>query len=105
MNQLSIAPIANITHRVPPFQSRHIHDLAYVCPIAHTNQYMYSFFSHTINLWNILPDFIVHSVSLATFKHTLQLYHCFDVLAVRYFMHPWLLCINFIRKKFKKKKK
>ena len=40
VNQLSIAPIANITHRVPPFQSRHIHDLAYVCPIARTNQYM-----------------------------------------------------------------
>ena len=44
VNQLSTAPIANITHRIPPFQSRHIHDLAYVCPIAHTNQYMYSFF-------------------------------------------------------------
>ena len=38
VNQLSIAPIANITHRVPLFQSRHIHDLAYVCPIARTNQ-------------------------------------------------------------------
>ena len=50
VNQLSIAPIANITHRVPPFQSRHIHDLAYVCLIARTNQYtcMYSFFFLTV---------------------------------------------------------
>ena len=50
VNQLSIAPIANITHRVPPFQSRHIHDLAFVCPIARTNQYMYSFFPPYIQL-------------------------------------------------------
>ena len=102
VNQLSIAPIANITHRVPPFQSRHIHDLAYVCPIARTNQYMYSFFPHPINLWNNLPDFVVHSDSLATFKHSLQLYQycgCMLALAVRYFMHPLLLCINLILKK------
>ena len=82
MNQLSIAPIANITHRVPPFQSRHIYDLAYVCPIARTNQYMYSFFPHTINLWNNLPDFVAHSESLVTFKHSLKLYHCFNTVDV-----------------------
>ena len=82
VNQLSIAPIANITHRVPPFQSRHIHDLAYVCPIARTNQYMYSFVPHTINLWNNLPDFVVYSESLVTFKHSLQLYHCFNTVDV-----------------------
>ena len=29
VNRLYIAPIANITHRVPPFQSRHIHDLSF----------------------------------------------------------------------------
>ena len=94
-----------LTDLVIPFQSRHI--LAYVCLIARTNQYMYSFFPHTINLWNNLPDFVVHSASLATFKHSLQLYHCFntvDVLAVRYFMHPLLLCINFIKQKYINKK-
>ena len=49
VNQLPIASIANIIHRVPPFQSRHIHDLAFVCPIARTNQYMYSFFPQAYN--------------------------------------------------------
>ena len=44
VNGLSIAPIANLIHRVTPFQSRHMHDLSFVCPIARTNQYMYSFF-------------------------------------------------------------
>ena len=44
VNQLYIAPIASITHRVPPFQSRHIHALYFVCPIA---QYIYSFSPHT----------------------------------------------------------
>ena len=65
MNGLSIAPIANLIHRVPPFQSRHIHDLSLVCSTARTNQYMYSFFSHTISLWNNLPDSVVHSNSVA----------------------------------------
>ena len=50
------------------------------------------FFPHTINLWNNLPDFVVHSESLVIFKHSPQLYHCFNTvdvaLAVRYFMHP-----------------
>ena len=76
VNGLSIAPIANLIHRVTPFQSRHMHDLSFVCPIARTNQYMYSFFPHTIHLWNNLPDSVVHSNSLDTFKHSLQLYHC-----------------------------
>ena len=40
MNGLSIAPIANLIHRD---QSRHMHDLSFVFPIARTNQYMYSF--------------------------------------------------------------
>ena len=44
VNGLSIAPNANLIHRVTPFQSRHVHDLSFVCPIARTNQYMYSFF-------------------------------------------------------------
>ena len=73
---LSIAPIANLILRVRPFQSRHMHDLSFVCPIACTSQYMYSFFPHTIHLCNNLPDAVVHSNSLVTFKHSLQLYHC-----------------------------
>ena len=60
MNQFSIAPIANITHRVPPITSRHIHDLFFACtkcffPIHRT----------------ILPDTVVHSNSLVMFKHSL----------------------------------
>jgi len=90
VNQLSIAPIASITHRVPPFQSRHIHDLAYVFPIARTNQYMYSFFPHTIHLWNNLPDFVVHSESLVTFKHSLQ---CIIVLIL--WMYASISCTLF----------
>ena len=76
LNGLSIASVANLIHRVTPFQSRHMHDLSFVFPIARTNQYMYSFFPHTIHLWNNLPDSVVHSNSLDTFKHPLQLYHC-----------------------------
>ena len=76
VNQLYIANIANITHRLPPFQSRHIHDLSF----ARTNQYIYSFSPHTIYLWNNLPHSIVHSKSLVTFKHSLQLYHCFNTV-------------------------
>ena len=50
---------------------------SFLCPTAHTNQYMYSFFPHTIHLWNNLPDSVVHSNSLNTFKHSLQLYHMY----------------------------
>ena len=71
MNGLSNVPIANLIHL--SFHSRHMHDLSFVCPIACTNQYMYSFSPHTI-------------VSL----------ECMLALAVRYFMHPLLLGINFI---------
>ena len=49
VNGLSIAP--NLIHRVPPFQSRHAHDLSFVCPIARTNQYNYVFFFPPYNLF------------------------------------------------------
>jgi len=52
VNQLSIAPITNVIHRVTPFQSRHIHDLCFVCPVDH--QSLYAFSPHTLNLWLIL---------------------------------------------------
>ena len=72
VNRLSIAFI----HRVPPFQSRQIAIWSLLCcPFAHTNQYMYSFFPHTIYLWNNFSGFVVHSDSLV-FKHSLQIY-CF----------------------------
>ena len=76
MNGLSIAPIANLIHKVRPFQSRHILGLSFVRPIACTNQYMYYFSSLTIYLWNNLSDSVVLSNSLVTFKNYLQLYHC-----------------------------
>ena len=41
MNGLSIAPIAKLIHRVPPFQYRHIHDLSFVCPIARTSVFFF----------------------------------------------------------------
>ena len=63
LKQMSLAIL--LTCRVPPFQSRHMHDLAFVCPIARTNQYICILYSpHTINLWNNLPHFVVHSESL-----------------------------------------
>ena len=43
VNQLSIAPIANITHRVPPFQSRHIHDLACLSDCSYQSIYVFFF--------------------------------------------------------------
>ena len=65
MNRLSTA---DITDGVPPFQSRHIHNLAFVCPIARTSQYNSIFLaSYTIYLWNSLPDAVGHSQPLITF--------------------------------------
>ena len=60
---------------------------------------MYSFFPHIINLWNKLPYSVVHSESLVRFKHSLQLDHRFNIVDVCYFMHPLLLCIDFIKKR------
>ena len=93
INGLSIAPIANLIHRVPLFN---LECLFCLSNCSCQSIYVF-FFSHTINLWNNLPDSVVHSNSLVTFKHSLQLYvGCMLALAVHYFMHPLL---NFIKKK------
>ena len=73
---MSVAPIETLSCRVPHVSSRHVHDLTFVRPFAHTNRFMYSFFPNTISLWNNLPSSVVHSNSIATFKHSLSLYHC-----------------------------
>ena len=124
MNGLSIAPIANLIHRVPPFQSRHIlasYPGLLPCSLGtRLDTYMISllfvqllvpinicilFSPIQFPLWNNLPDSVVHSNSLVTFKTLptiVSLYlGCMLALAVRYFMHPLLLCINFIEKKTK----
>ena len=48
---------------------RHVHDLTFARPFAHTNRDMYSFFPNRISLWNNLPSSVVHS---GTFKHSIS---------------------------------
>ena len=109
VNGLSIAPNANLIHRVTPFQSRHMHDLSFVCPIAHTNQYIILFSPiATIHLWNNLPDFVVHSNSLDAFKHSLQLiiivFRMYASISCTLFHASFAFMHKFRRKKKKKKK-
>ena len=40
VNGLPIAPIANLIHRVPPFESRHMHDLSFVQLFVPINIYI-----------------------------------------------------------------
>ena len=73
VNQFSIAVIANLIHRVPPLNL----DTYAIFPLSNcSHQSICVFSNHTIYLWNNLPDSVVHSKSIVTFKHSLQLCHC-----------------------------
>ena len=40
-------------------QDTHAHPLTVLQPQTHTNSYYFSFFSHTVAIWNSLPYFVV----------------------------------------------
>ena len=44
-------------------------------PFAHTNCFLNSFVPHCVSHWNSLPESVVSSPSLATFKHSLKQYY------------------------------
>ena len=46
----------------------------YIQPYAHSNSYFHSFYPSTLSLWNSLPQSIVSSPSLLSFKHNLKDY-------------------------------
>ena len=55
--------------------TRSAHSLSLVQPFAHTNSYLYSFVPHTISCWNSLPEELVTSSSLNTFKSKLHVHN------------------------------
>ena len=55
--------------------TRSAHSLTLVQLFAHTNSYLYSFVPHTISCWNSLPEELVTSSSLTTFKSKLHVHN------------------------------
>ena len=68
VNNISEYPSPPLIPRNPYYLSRSVHCLSFVHPYAHTNQYFYSFFPHTVSLWNNLPYDVVSIVPFGTFK-------------------------------------
>ena len=68
VNNLSEYPSPPLILRNPYYPSHSVHCLSFVRPYAHTNQYFYSFFPHTVSLWNNLPYDVVSTVPFSSFK-------------------------------------
>ena len=49
--------------------SRHSHDQAYEIPGTGPDYYNFSFFPHTINDWNRLPQSVIDSKTIDSFKN------------------------------------
>ena len=61
-----------ISFKSQPYNSRHLNSLA-LCPIfAHSSQFYFSFFPHTISNWNSLSNNTVNLSSLSLFKKLLK---------------------------------
>ena len=84
----------------PYYLSRSVHCLSFVRPHAHTNKYFYSFFPHTVSLWNNLPYDVVSTVPFSTIKCRIL-----DVCQSQpRAIHAFLACIVYMAKTFQKKK-
>ena len=83
----------------PYYLSRSVHCLSFVRPYAHTNKYFYSFFPHTVSLWNNLPYDVVSTVPFSTFKCCILMYAS---LSLELLMHPLLVLFTW-QKHFRKK--
>jgi len=95
VNNLSEYLFPPLIPRNPYYPSRSVHCLSFVCPYAHINKYLYSFFPHIISLWT-LPYNVVCKVAFSTsqmlyFRGSLEL-----------FMHPLLVLFTW-QKHFRKK--
>ena len=100
INNLSEYPSPPLIPRNPYYLSRSVHCLSFVCPYAHTNQYFYSFFPHTVSLWNNLPYDVVSTVPFSTLNVIFWMYAS---LSLQLFMHPLLVLFTW-QKHFRKKK-
>ena len=68
---------APIEPRICHYNTRSSSQKTFVQPYAHSNLYFHSFYPSTLSLWNSLPQFIVTSPSLLSFKHNLRKYFAF----------------------------
>ena len=59
--------------------------------LAKTNLKQNNFTSRAINAWNLLPDYVVTSPSMNSFKNKLD--------SIWYF-HPWNLCTHNIKPRY-----
>ena len=61
-----------IPHSHASRSSRHAHTLQHATYQCRTNYFKYSYFPHTIVLWNALPQAVVSSPTLVAFKTSLR---------------------------------
>ena len=57
-----------LPHSHAPRSSRHAHTLQHATYQCRTNYFKYSYFPHTVVLWNALPQAVVSSPTLEAFK-------------------------------------
>ena len=62
-----------IPHSHASRSSRHAHTLQHATYQCRTNYFKYSYFPHTIVLWNALPQAVVSSPTLVAFKTSLRM--------------------------------
>ena len=67
----SLYTTAPLLHRNIPVNVRNASLHSLVRPFAHTNSYFYSFFPHSISLWNDLPSVCQIASNLTSFKYHL----------------------------------
>jgi hypothetical protein len=63
--------IPSITYLIPSRSGTRGHNIRYLQPSTRVLAYQYSFFPSTIRLWNNLPQTLVSSGSIDTFRHSL----------------------------------
>ena len=72
LHNSSLYFVAPLLHRNIPVNVRNASLLSLVRPFAHTNSYLYSFFPHSISLWNDLPFACQAASNLNSFKYYLS---------------------------------
>ena len=65
-------PDAPLERHITPFNLRNVNALTLCRPATHTNAYKFSFFPHTIALWNSLPPALYSCDTLCSFKHAVS---------------------------------
>ena len=65
---------APLEPRICSYNTRSNSQKAYNQPYAHSNSYFHSFYPSTLSLWNLLPQSIIISPSILSFKRNLMDY-------------------------------